>query len=199
MEAQEHDTNAIAAYIEGRLEGDEKARFTAHLASCAECRGTLALLARESDALGVSTKESEPRDPSIKTPFRPWAPALRVLLPMAAGLVIISAVAFRAGWFKPAPRVTYPELSPRTEIDDLLVKRGAERRIGGKTFRLVAGEWRDTAFDSLAGLPLVEVEGLQQRSELLSRVPALAPYAELGPRVLVVFEGNVYRFRPSSP
>jgi len=189
VEAQEHDSNAIAAYIEGRLEGEERARFTAHLAWCAECRGTLALLARESDALGVSTKASS----------RPWPPALRVLLPMAAGLVIISAVAFRAGWFRPAPPVTPPELVPGTEVDDLLAKRGGERRIVGKTFRLVAGEWRDTAFDPLAGLPLVEVQGLQERSLLLSRLPGLAPYAELGPHVVVVFEGTVYRFRPISP
>ena len=198
MEAQEHDSNAIAAYIEGRLEGEERARFTAHLASCAECRGTLALLARESDALGVSTKDSGAFG-VIKAPSRPWPPALRVLLPMAAGLVIISAIAFRAGWFKPAPAVTHPELVPGTEVDDLLVKRGAERRIGGKTFRLVAGEWRDTAFDPLAGLPLVEVQGLQERSSLLSRLPGLTPYAELGPRVVVVFEGTVYRFQPTSP
>lgn len=189
MEAQEHDTNAIAAYIEGRLEGHEKDQFTAHLASCAECRGTLALLARESDALSVSTK----------APSRPWAPALRVLLPMAAGLVIISAVAFRAGWFKPAPVVTHPELVPGTEVDDLLVKRGAERRIAGKTFRLVAGEWRDTAFDPVAGFPVVEVQGPQERSALLSRLPGLTRYAELGPRVVVVFEGTVYRFRLTSP
>jgi hypothetical protein len=40
------------------------------------------------------------------------------------------------------------------------------------------------------------VNGPDQRSSLLSRLPALAPYAALGERVLVVYEGTVYRFRP---
>jgi hypothetical protein len=34
----------------------------------------------------------------------------------------------------------------------------------------------------------------EERSALLARIPALVPYAALGERVRVVYEGTVYRF-----
>jgi len=91
-------------------------------------------------------------------------------------------------------------VGPKPGVDTLdpglLVTRGGGRRVAGKTFRLAAGEWVDASFDPAAGLPISDVNGPDQRSSLLARLPALAPYAALGERVLVVFEGTVYRFRP---
>jgi hypothetical protein len=43
----------------------------------------------------------------------------------------------------------------------------------------------------------VAVVGADQRRELLSRVPALARFASIGDRVLVVYESKVYRFAPA--
>jgi hypothetical protein len=80
--------------------------------------------------------------------------------------------------------------------ESLLTKRGATRRVGEKTFRSVAGAWVDTRFDPDAALPIVTVKGAQERAALLLRIPDLSSYAELGDRVVVVFEGTVYRFSP---
>jgi hypothetical protein len=77
----------------------------------------------------------------------------------------------------------------------LLVLRGAQRRVAGKRFRLVSGEWIDADFDSAHFLPEVNVSSADERAALLARLPALTPYAALGERVLVVHEGTVYRFR----
>ena len=103
-----------------------------------------------------------------------------------------------------SPRSTVVEASPRARAPvgdpmldpDTLVKRGAVRRAGGKTFRLVAGEWVDTGFDSTASLPTMLIQGPDERAAVVQRLPALRPYAALGDRVVVVFEGTVYRFTP---
>jgi hypothetical protein len=79
------------------------------------------------------------------------------------------------------------------------VLRGALRRIAGKTFRLVFGEWIDVEFDPAAALPSLDVKTSEERAALLARIPALAPYAALGERVLVVHQGTVYRFGARPP
>jgi hypothetical protein len=79
--------------------------------------------------------------------------------------------------------------------EGVLVLRGAQRRVSGKTFRLVFGEWIDADFDAAAHLPEVTVSNAEERSLLLGRLPALAPYALLGDRVRVVHGGTVYRFQ----
>jgi hypothetical protein len=45
---------------------------------------------------------------------------------------------------------------------------------------------------------VVEVEGPAQRELILARLPRLVPYLALGDRVVVVFEGTVYRSRPAA-
>ena len=76
---------------------------------------------------------------------------------------------------------------------DLSTRRTAgTREVGSKTFRLVAGEWVDASYDPNSVLPVVEVSGADRR-ELLERIPALTPYADIGDRVTVVYEGTVYR------
>jgi hypothetical protein len=68
--------------------------------------------------------------------------------------------------------------------------------VAGKTFRMAAGEWVDAAFDPTLGMQTVTIRGSEARSDLLIRIPGLAPFTELGDRVVVVWEGTVYRFEP---
>jgi len=98
----------------------------------------------------------------------------------------------------PSPGGSLGGAEPRPDPlgPEILATRGAGRRVAGKTFRLAAGEWTDASFDAAAELPITDVNGPDERAALLSRLPALAPYAALGARVVVVFEGTVYRFRP---
>ena len=70
------------------------------------------------------------------------------------------------------------------------------QQINGKTFRLVAGEWIDSAYDPLAALPVQEITGSEARTALLARLPVLSQYAAIGPRVTVAHDGIVYQFRP---
>jgi hypothetical protein len=86
----------------------------------------------------------------------------------------------------------------RPVLDEgLLARRGGVRRVAGKAFRPVGGEWVDMSYERTAGLPEVEIGGPDERGRILSRLPALAPYFALGDRVVVVFEGTVYRLRPN--
>jgi hypothetical protein len=79
------------------------------------------------------------------------------------------------------------------------VLRGVQRRIAGKSFRLVFGEWIDLEFDPAAALPIVDVKTPDDRADVLARAPDLAPYLDLGERVLVVHQGTVYRFGARPP
>ncbi len=210
-----HDPGLLAAYLEGRLDSGERDVLTTHLAGCAECRQALALLARAAHA-GLIPRPRPVAWPDFAR-HRLW-------LPVAAALVIAVATVTRVNWSPtpvgetrpspappgasmsppPAPSEAAPSpvssvgspAPPAEALDPgVLVKRGAGRRVAGKTFRLAKGEWIDASYDPEAGLPITDVNG-PERSSLLSRLPALAPYAALGERVLVVFEGTAYRFRP---
>jgi hypothetical protein len=229
MNAEEspHDLNLLAAHLEDRLDGAEKERLTRHLAGCAECRETLATLARGADLLPLPANAAPEAQPG-------WHLSV-VWLPLAATLVVAVATLTRFGWWTPrdeAPPAAIASASPRpprasstlappstTQMpasgttrpvapstpaasrtdtapadERLLVLRGAQRRVAGKTFRHVFGEWIDADYDSAALLPEVGVSSAEERSALLARIPALAPYAALGERVRVIYEGTVYRF-----
>jgi hypothetical protein len=95
----------------------------------------------------------------------------------------------------PTPPPTVTPAPPRDVPEDLTTRRSGTRDIGGKTFRLIAGEWIDTAYDPLALLPAQDVDP-SAREATLARIPALTPYAALGPRFVVVHDGTVYRFGP---
>ena len=223
----QHDVGALAAHLEDRLSGPERERLLEHLAGCAACRETLAMLVRNADFLPHGRHAASGR----------WTFPGRIWLPLAATLVVATAVASLRGR-TPGPEdattITSPAtprepggpspatgaveppgarperpISPAADgrrpggavpaAEPTPALRGAERRVGGKTFRLVAGEWIDTDFDAAAALPLVEVKTGEARSAILARVPDLAAYASLGDRVLVVHAGTVYRFRPGPP
>ena len=70
------------------------------------------------------------------------------------------------------------------------------RRVGGKTFYLVDGVWTDAEFKADSGLPeTVLTFGSDEYFKLLSQKSMLGSYFSLGERVVVVFEGRVYRTR----
>jgi Ca-activated chloride channel family protein len=70
----------------------------------------------------------------------------------------------------------------------------AIRNAGGKTFYLREGVWTDSEFKAGAKLPETVVKfGTDDYFALLKQEPRLAQFFSLGDRVVVVFEGKVYR------
>lgn len=217
------DLNALAAFIDQRLSEAERAAVSTHLAGCFDCRAVLAGHARGQDSTPVQA--DRPAGRGSRRGFRPavWLPiAATVTLATTAALVVwrldrgapapagrvpivsepaqpatatpVPVVPEAQGPVRippPAPTVTVPPGQP----DPLATRRNAVRVVNGKTFRLVAGEWIDAAYDPPALLPLRDLVGPDARTDVLTRIPALAPYAALGANVTVVHEGVVYRFR----
>jgi hypothetical protein len=183
MQEQAHDLDSLAALVEGRLGEQDKRRVMVHLADCVECRRTFARVSREHAAGTLpSAGGGNTSKPRLLT-SRPW-------LAIAASVLLATV-----GWFyfSPPPRGT-DVTSPAGA--DLLRRRGTERTVEDKTFRLTAGVWVDTRFDASAGLDSVSVTGPEERAAVLGKNPQLAPYAGLGERVVVVWERTVYRFEP---
>jgi anti-sigma factor RsiW len=204
-----HDPGLLAAYVEGRLDDDERRAMTEHLASCTECRQALAMMAR---APGVRPQATGRR---LATPSPIW-------LGLAATVVLATLAVRRTDAPVPVGEVRPPSIAavspaptaPRPEVltatpttssrpadpmldPGLLVKRGAsQRHVGARTFRLVAGEWVDVGFDPAVSLPTTLIKGPAERDATVKRLPALQPYAALGDRVIVVLDGVVYRFTP---
>jgi hypothetical protein len=76
----------------------------------------------------------------------------------------------------------------------------AVQRVGGKTFYLVDGVWTDSEFKAEASLPEKVLSfGNEEYFALLRQSPKLAGYFSLGERVVVVFEGRVYRVNAATP
>ncbi|MBV9928389.1 MAG: VWA domain-containing protein [Acidobacteria bacterium] len=70
----------------------------------------------------------------------------------------------------------------------------AVRKVGDKTFYLREGVWTDSEFKADARLPETAVEfGGDEYFALIKREPQLARFFSLGERVLVVYNGRVYR------
>jgi len=70
----------------------------------------------------------------------------------------------------------------------------AIRIAGGKTFYLREGVWIDSEFKPDAKLPETAVKfGSDDYFALLKQKPRLAEFFSLGERVVVVFEGRIYR------
>ncbi|HSK62464.1 MAG TPA: hypothetical protein VK893_01440, partial [Pyrinomonadaceae bacterium] len=76
----------------------------------------------------------------------------------------------------------------------------AVRRIGGKTFYLIDDVWTDSEFKEDANLPETKMTfGSEEYFGLMNKNPKLANYLALGERVVVVFEGRVYRISAATP
>ncbi len=70
----------------------------------------------------------------------------------------------------------------------------AVRKIGDKTFYLRDGVWTDSEFKADAKLPETAIEfGGDEYFALIKREPQLARFFSLGERVVVVYNGRVYR------
>jgi Ca-activated chloride channel homolog len=80
----------------------------------------------------------------------------------------------------------------RLKDDD--TRKDAVRRVEGKTFYLINGVWTDSEFKAVEGLPETTlVFGSDEYFALLKQIPKLGAYFSLGERVVVVFDGRVYR------
>ncbi len=206
-----HDLNALAALADGVLDAGDRTRVVEHLAGCRECRRVFATLA-EAGAVGAAQGRRRLADRVRR---------LSVWLPLAATIVLVTGTGAWLLKTGPGPERPQPIAPPATrpEAGETVVPtppspvappshparlppdatRGvAQKRVGGKTFRLVAGEWIDTGFDPLAGLPTTDVTTPAARKDLLARERRLRPYSALGPRVTVVLDGTVYRFGRAS-
>jgi len=74
------------------------------------------------------------------------------------------------------------------------------RHVGGKTFYLRDGVWTDSEFRDDSKLPETVLSfGSDEYFALLKQKPALANFFALAERVVVVFEGRVYRVNTAAP
>ena len=86
------------------------------------------------------------------------------------------------------------------KLKDDETRRDAVQRVGTKTFYLLEGVWTDSEFKEDARLPETAVTfGSEEYFALLKQYPKLANYLSLGERMVVVFEGRVYRITPAKP
>lgn len=70
----------------------------------------------------------------------------------------------------------------------------AVRTVGGKTFYLRDGVWTDAEFRADAKLPETAIKfGSDEYFALLSQKPRLGDFFALGEKVIVVYEGRIYR------
>jgi hypothetical protein len=207
----------MAAMIDGNLSEEERAAHVRHLAECEECREAVAEYARAVDHVGLTSRRDETADTSPDALRRTgrsrfWFPlAATVGLATVAGLLVLRnqpqpvtdapapapTQPASSDPAPPAPAVPSPPPQPAppapAPADDVSVRRSGTRSIGGKTFRLIAGEWVDTAYDPLALLPEAHVTPAN-RDATFAKVPRLAPFAALGPRFVIVLDGTVYKF-----
>lgn len=92
----------------------------------------------------------------------------------------------------------------RDQIQEVRVKdddaKSAVRRVGGKTFYLINDVWTDSELKADAKLPETTLTfGSEAYFDLIKQKPKLADYFSLGERVVVVFEGRVYRVNAAAP
>lgn len=87
----------------------------------------------------------------------------------------------------------------RVDEDQVSGANAVVRRIGSKTFYLREGVWTDAEFRADARLPeTVLTFGSDEYFALLRRERRLAEFFALGERVIVVFNGRVYRTNAAS-
>lgn len=186
MQEPIHDLDSLAALVEGRLGEQDRQRVIAHIADCVECRRTLARVSREFAAGALAAGATGSSKPRLFQ-FRPW-------IPIAASVLIAAVGGFYYMTTQRATVATRPDSGAGG--GELLRRRATERIVAGKTFRLESGVWVDTGFEASAALESVDVSGPEQRAAVLTSHPQLAPFTELGDRVIVVWERTVYRFEP---
>ena len=81
----------------------------------------------------------------------------------------------------------------RVDMDEE-IESSAVKNSGGKTFYLVEGVWTDSELKTSSKLPETTIKfGSDEYFALLKQKPKLASFFSLGERVVVVFEGRIYR------
>jgi anti-sigma factor RsiW len=201
----EPDFDALAALVDDRLGRSERLQLLEHLASCERCRTIVAELARTREPTGsvrswiavalplaasvmlavaggslywlARTTSSSPVLPPAVEPSEPNPPA--PAQPTSSGA---TPSVSPSGAPAPGTSATPPDLPDRT-------RAAGTRSLGGKTFRLVAGEWIDADYRLSDALP---VDDVYSRGELEAR-DVLRPFAALGRRFTVVVDDRVYR------
>jgi Ca-activated chloride channel homolog len=79
-------------------------------------------------------------------------------------------------------------------------RRDVVRRVAGKTFYLIDGVWTDSEFKAGSGLPETTLTfGSDEYFALLKQNPKIGSYFSLGEKVVVIFEGRVYRVNAGAP
>ncbi|HKO97746.1 MAG TPA: VIT and VWA domain-containing protein [Pyrinomonadaceae bacterium] len=87
-----------------------------------------------------------------------------------------------------------------SKLDGLDSTSSAVKIAGGKTFYLRDGVWTDSEFKAGSKLPETVIKfGSDEYFNLLQQKPRLGDFLSLGERVIVVFEGRVYRVDAATP
>lgn len=200
----EPDFEVLSAFADDRLSDSDRARAIEHMASCGRCRTIVAELTRSrSNARPAVSRRAGalPLAASLAiamvggtvywvlrdTGANPVAPVVQPSRPEPA-----TAPPSRSaipGSISPSPAPSTPARPPnRAEPSDRTRATGA-KSVGGRTFRLVAGEWIDDDYRLTDLLPVVDV---QSRDNLTAH-PTLDPFTALGRRFTVVVDRTVYR------
>jgi Ca-activated chloride channel family protein len=117
--------------------------------------------------------------------------ALGGLRPMAAPKAADATVSTGAVAVQESKRAREQQQTERITEDR---PSAVVRRVAGKTFYLRDGIWTDAELSAEAKLPETVLSfGSEEYFALLKQKPALANFFSLGERVVVVFEGRVYR------
>lgn len=97
-----------------------------------------------------------------------------------------------AGAVAESKRARAQQEQDKVSADD--TRTDAVRRAAGRTFYLLDGVWTDSEFKLESGSPETTVSfGSEEYFALLKQRPKLGSYFALAERVVVVFEGRVYR------
>ena len=130
-------------------------------------------------------------------PERASAPPARESAPPASPSPAEEELAGTRQRSEPAAPAAEPSREEGVE-PELLALRGGARVVHGKSFRLRGDEWVDDAWRAPLGRPPIPiVRGTDAWRAALAERPALARYAEVGPRVLVVLDSLAFRILPA--
>lgn len=200
----EPDANALAALVDGHLDAAERTRIVEHLGDCAQCRDIVAHLQRFS-AQTIPVRRWSTASLSLAATLAIAAGGAGLYWMINNRTSQSPMPASEPAPPPPAPVGTRPDAEPtiRPETPSSSPARGSSggvqrqpdrtrsvgtRTIGGKTFRLVAGEWIDESYHVTDLLPAVEVSTEAD----FNAHPALRPFRTLGSRFTVVIDGKAY-------
>ena len=204
----EPDFEALAAFVDDRLGRSERAQLLEHIASCARCRTIVAELARaRAPARSVRSLTGVTLPLAASLMIAVAGGGLYWLIRTTSSNVAPSVEPSNANPpapVQPLPSGMAPSVTPSASPPDIpapgrrsatppdvpdRMRAAGTMSLGGKTFRLVAGEWIDVDYRLSDLLAAVDVRSRDD----LSAHPVLGPFTALGRRFTVVVDGTVYR------